>query len=108
VREPWEKLVWTSLRNTPNPTWAALDPPPSEAETKSANDARLDLNPTVPTFAILFPITDIAFPYELSPLTAEKSDVKIPMMYLLCSERMTVYKPVNHDLPAYLRRYAWA
>jgi hypothetical protein len=84
-REPWVKLVCTSFKNTPSPTWVVLDPPPSEAETRSANDAWLDLNPTVPTFAMLFPITDMALPYVLSPLTAEKSEVKIPMVRLLYS-----------------------
>jgi hypothetical protein len=43
--------------------------PPISALSKSANIARLDLNPTVFTFAMLSPMMFIALPFALIPLT---------------------------------------
>ena len=57
--------------------------PPALDEIKSENVARLDLKPAVPTLAMLLPMTPMALPYELNPVTAVNIDVRNAHVFVL-------------------------
>ena len=75
-------------------------PPPSEELIRSAKTERLDLNPTVLRFAILFPTTDSALPFAFSPLTPVKSDDRIPigttLLFVIAVQRSRTDQSTNH------------
>jgi hypothetical protein len=84
-KDPCAKLAEMSESELPRPTCAV----PAEVATVwlriSWKVTRLALKPTVFTLAMLSPMTVMAFPKVLSPLTPENNElVKDIFLYLLC------------------------
>ena len=74
---PCENDVSTELNAVPLPTWLDPDVPFTDWYRTSSNVARLPLNPTVFTFAMLLPTTLIDELFAIRPLMPEKNELNI-------------------------------